>query len=304
MSPRYSEFASPSETRRILEHFGLSPKKGFGQNFLVNDQVVFRILELAEIAPDDTVLEVGPGIGTLTSALLKQVHKVVAVEKDPSLPEVLSHTLATWKGSFALIQKDALDLKQSDLGEPLPDKFVANLPYSVAATLVLDYFQRFAFLQSATVMVQKEVAERMMAKPGTKEYGAYTVKLSLFATVSGSFSVSPGNFMPAPHVDSTVIRLDADPLSDPRARKVREAACLMADAAFASRRKTIVNSCKTFFAGRGIEGTRTLAVLPAIFAAADVDPQVRGETLSREVFWKLGEALLTRLFETDETARV
>lgn len=292
---RASDLASPSATLAVLERFGLSPKKALGQNFLVSDQVVQRILALADVQPNERILEVGPGIGTLTSALLKRGAHVVAVERDPSLSDVLEHTLAEWEGRYRLVRKDALDLKVSDMGESAPLKLVANLPYAVAATIVLGYFQRFAFLKSATVMVQKEVAERMMARPGTKNYGAYTVKLSFYGKCEGSFLVTPGNFLPKPHVESMVIRLgrrEADGEGALLSPEVREAACLMADAAFVSRRKTIANSCKAYFAGRGADGAATIEQLPVIFAAAGVDGRVRGETLRPETYLRLGQALL------------
>lgn len=297
--PSFSDLASPGATREVLERFGLSPKKSFGQNFLINDGIIGKILELADVAPDDCVLEVGPGIGTLTNALLKRAARVVAVERDPSLPEVLSHTLAEWRHKFTLVHKDALDLKCSDIGEPLPNTMAANLPYAVAATIILDYFQRFPFLDSMTVMVQKEVAERICAKPATKEYGAYTVKLSMFASPVGGFAVGPSNFMPAPHVDSAVIRLDRkEAATAEQERELIQAACIMADAAFASRRKTIANSCKAYFSGRGSEGKRTAEVLPEIFEGAGIDPKLRGEVLDPDAFRRLGCAFLKAQYQS------
>lgn len=128
---------------------------------------------------------------------------------------MLAETLEPWWDSFTLIQKDALDLQLADLdGQDAPNKLVANLPYAVAATVVLDYFQRIESLDSATVMVQKEVADRMAAEPGTKNYGAYTVKLRLYAQPAGRFPVSPNNFFPPPRVDSAVIRLNRTPVLD------------------------------------------------------------------------------------------
>ena len=179
---------------------------------------------------------------------------------------------------------------------PLPNKLVSNLPYAVAATIVLDYLQRFPFLQSATVMVQKEVADRMMAKPGSKTYGAYTVKLGLHARAAGRFPVAPGNFFPPPHVESAVIRLDralaTDDAGNELSPELLKAACAMADAAFATRRKTIANSCKTYFGGRGAQGTAMLEALPHIFAEAGIDPKRRGESLTLEEFQRLGKAAL------------
>ena len=206
---------------------------------------------------------------------------------------MLEHTLAELRHRFLLIRKDALDLQRADLKGHIPDKLIANLPYGVAATLVLDHLVRFPSLTSVTVMVQREVACRMAAQPGRKDYGAYTVKLALRAVPAGTFSVSRNDFLPPPHVDSTVIRLDRrDDLPLWADEAVVQAACLMADAAFASRRKTIMNSCKAYFAGRGASGTRMIEALPQILEAADVSPRMRGETLPPETYLLLGRSLL------------
>ena len=299
---RCSPYASPSATRAVLEAHGLTAKYTFGQNFLVNDDVIRRILQLSAVEETNGVLEVGPGIGTLTAALLQRGRYVVAVERDADLPPVLADTLYPWRERFSLVEKDALQLTAADVEGALealpaadgamPNKLVSNLPSAVAATVVLDYFQRFASLDSATVMVQKEVAERMMARPGTKTYGAYTVKLGLYAQPAGHFAVGPGNFFPPPRVESTVIRLDRAPVTGPDGRpaspELLAAACTMADAAFATRRKTLANSCKTFFAGR----PHVQQQLPQLFARAAIDPRLRGEALSKEDFLALGQALL------------
>lgn len=291
-----SYLASPSATRAVLERHGLATKKALGQNFLVNDSVIARICELSEVCADDAVLEVGPGIGTLTVALLARAGRVLSVERDTDLPAVLAETCADFD-NFTLLSKDALTLSQADLDEAFgeaaaqgeaPNKFVANLPYAVAATLVLDFFQRFSSLQCATVMVQSEVADRMMAKMGTKDYGAYTVKLNLIAKPTGRFQVGPGNFFPPPRVTSAVIRLDR---RDDLGITAEEAAVasLMADAAFATRRKTIANSMKTFFSGRkGCDGV--VEKLPAILEGAGIDARRRGESLTLEEFIALGAA--------------
>lgn len=307
---RLSPLSTPSATRAVLEAHGIGTKYTLGQNFLVNDDVLKRIIALAEVGERDRILEVGPGIGTLTIALLKHAASVVAVERDPDLPAVLADTLYPWRERFLLIEKDALNLTAADIGEPPPSKFVSNLPYAVAATVVLDYFQQFPFLESATIMVQKEVADRMAAERGTKNYGAYTVKLGLYAEVAGRFAVGPGNFFPPPRVDSSVIRLNrrVPRMADgaPAAPEVIAAACLMADAAFANRRKTLANSCKTYFAGRGtfalpdgrlLEGAQVVGLLPTLFAAASVDPRRRGETLDQQEFLALGQALLASAAE-------
>lgn len=292
-----STLASLAATREVLADHGLTAKYSLGQNFLVNDAIVQKIVALAELDGADRVLEIGPGIGTLTMALLKGAAHVTSIERDADLPAVLEETLAPWWDTFTLIQKDALDLQLSDLNaQAMPTKLVANLPYAVAATVVLDYFQRIDSLQSATVMVQKEVADRMAAEPGTKNYGAYTVKLRLYAQPAGRFPVSPNNFFPPPRVDSAVIRLNRRPVTDasgaPLDANVVRAACTMADAAFASRRKTLSNSCKTYFAGRGARGGAVAQHLPELFERASIDPKRRGETLSLAEFVQLGQELL------------
>lgn len=310
-----SPLANPAVTRDVLEEHGLSTKHSLGQNFLINDAILQKIVELAELCAQDDVLEVGPGIGTLTIALLKRAGRVVSVERDRDLPAVLEDTLGPWASRFALISKDALDLTEDDVRAALatcgdaprdggqqasvrafPNKFVANLPYAVAATLVLDFFERFEWLESATVMVQKEVADRMCAEAGTKNCGAYTVKLRLHAEPAGRFLVSPNNFFPPPHVDSSVIRLNRRPVLDAQGNELSSellrASCDMADAAFASRRKTIANSFKMYFASRGNEGKSFIGRIPDLLDAAGIDAKRRGETLSLDEFIALGGAYL------------
>lgn len=292
-----SSLANLTTTREVLAEHELTAKYSLGQNFLVNDAIVEKIVALADLQDTDCVLEVGPGIGTLTMALLKNAAHVTSIERDADLPAVLAETLRPWWRSFTLIQKDALDLRLSDLDvQALPNKLVANLPYAVAATVVLDYFQRIESLQSATVMVQKEVADRMSAEPGTKNYGAYTVKLRLYAQPAGRFPVSPNNFFPPPRVDSAVIRLNRTAVLDEQGSQlggeVVRAACTMADAAFASRRKTLSNSCKTYFASRGAAGGAIVPHLPELFDQAGIDPKRRGETLSLTEFVRMGKAYL------------
>lgn len=304
-----SHLASPAVTRQVLEDHGLATKHALGQNFLINDSILQKIVALAELDSSDYVLEVGPGIGTLSVALLKTAGRLLSVERDTDLPAVLAETLEPWEDRFALINKDALELTQEDLdAQPAcpaakdcqrtqPNKFVANLPYAVAATLVLDFFQRFGQLDSATVMVQKEVADRMCAEIGTKNYGAYTVKLRMYATPAGRFPVSPNNFFPPPRVDSAVLRLNrttpVDEDGQPISEELVRAACTMADAAFASRRKTISNSFKMYFASRGAQSGAAVEDIPAILEAAGIDPKRRGETLTQAEFIALGKAYLS-----------
>ena len=296
----YSRLANPRETRAVLEGFGLATKHRLGQNFLVNDEVIGRIVNLAELDGNDVVLEVGPGIGTLTVAMLSACRAVCSIEADRELEQVLAQTCATDGEKFALVMGDALRVTPEQVSAALaglardgeapsqPNKFVANLPYQVAATLILKFFQDFGSLERACVMVQAEVADRICARPGNKTYGAYTAKLALLARPTGRFEVGPGNFMPPPRVDSAVVRLDRTPMADPasgeplsagRAARVAE----VIDAAFAQRRKTIRNSM-------GANGFEKDA-LDAAFAACDIAPTARAETLSPEDFVRLEGAL-------------
>ena len=254
-------------------------KHRLGQNFLVNDAIIEKIIALAEVAPGDAVLEVGPGIGTLTVALLGAGAQVTAIEADPTLPAVLAETCAQDGERLTLIEGDALKVDLAAI-DPAPTKFVANLPYQVAATIIMKAFEDMPSLERATVMVQAEVADRIAAAPDSKTYGAYTAKLALFGRVTGRFEVGPGNFMPPPHVDSAVVRIDRAPLVDvATARRVAP----VIDAAFAQRRKTIRNS----MAASGFEK----AALDAAFAACGIAPTARAETLAPEQFVQLAAAL-------------
>lgn len=308
--PIHSPYASVAATRQVMQEHGLDTKKSLGQHFLISDGIIDRICELAEVSSDDIIFEIGPGIGTLTYALLSRACGVVSVERDSDLMDVLAQTCADHASTFALVNADAQDVSAHGLAEAVkarpaiaectdrtqPNKLVANLPYAVAATLVLDCFQKLPALDSATVMVQSEVADRMCAQPSTKDYGAYTVKLSLYAQPAGRFTVKPSNFFPPPRVDSAVLRLNrhapttAD--GDPVPPAVISATCIMAEAAFATRRKTILNSAKTYFETRGEAGQPIIARLPSILEAANIDPRSRGESLTTDDFIRLGQAFV------------
>jgi 16S rRNA (adenine1518-N6/adenine1519-N6)-dimethyltransferase len=285
----HSSLASPRATINRLAKEGISARKSLGQHFLIDDGVVGRILRLAAPEADDLILEVGPGIGTLTEALLRVGASVVAVEKDERLLPVLEDITSRYPDRLNLISADALDL----IGSPAfsaalrATKLVANLPYAVAATVVLDCFQNLPSIQSATVMVQREVAERMTASPGSKDYGAYTVKLQFLAQPCGGFAVSRTSFLPPPRVDSAVVRLDR--LScQPTADELR-IGFMLVEAAFAERRKTIRNSMRSHFGANG----RDPAQADALLAAAAVSPTVRGETLPVETYRHLSATFVT-----------
>jgi 16S rRNA (adenine1518-N6/adenine1519-N6)-dimethyltransferase len=275
--------ASPSATLAILKRFGLATKKSLGQHFLVDDNVVGRILLLADIDPEAVVLEVGPGIGTLTTALCEHAGSVVAVERDAELLTALASTTADCL-RLAVIRADAVAVSANRLAEPFgaPTALVANLPYGVAATVVLRVFEEFEGIRSATVMVQAEVADRMAASPGGRQYGSYSVKLRLLARPVGRFEVSRTCFLPSPRVDSAVLRLERCPLSDDAAKLA--SAARLADAAFAQRRKTIRNS---------LRGTLDVATdqLDVALATAGIDGSLRAEVLEPQRFLALAEAL-------------
>ncbi|MBR3316440.1 MAG: 16S rRNA (adenine(1518)-N(6)/adenine(1519)-N(6))-dimethyltransferase RsmA [Atopobiaceae bacterium] len=280
----YSYLANPRETRAVLDQYELAPRHRLGQNFLVNDGVIGRILELAELSFDDVVYEVGPGIGTLTVALLPRVAKVVAVEADRDLPKVLVQTCATDGEKLALVQGDALRVDAARLAEAAgeaPTKLVSNLPYKVAATLILDVLEHMPSVKRLVVMVQAEVADRIAATSGSKTYGAYTAKLALYGKVTGRFEVGPANFMPPPHVNSTVVRIDRIPLSCDDPARVTE----VIDDAFAQRRKTIRNS----MSAKGWDKS----MLDEAFCAAGIDSRTRAEMLSVDDFVRLAYELVT-----------
>ena len=304
-SHQTSWLANQRATKETLERFGLATKYRLGQNFLVQDHVIEKIVQLAEVQPTDVVVEVGPGLGTLTVALLDNARAVCSLEADSELEQVLALTCKEpHPDSFALVMGDALAITPQKLAEayntlptvahdaatsaPMPTKFVSNLPYQVAATLILKFFQELPSLERAVVMVQAEVADRISAKPSTKAYGAYTAKLSLFAQVTGRFEVGPGNFMPPPRVNSAVVRLDRTQARNPVSSKLLSKEELLhtmsvIDAAFAQRRKTIRNS----MSASGFDKDK----LDQAFLATGIAPTVRAEVLTSQDFICLAAAL-------------
>lgn len=304
-SHQTSWLANQRATKETLERFGLATKYRLGQNFLVQDHVIEKIVQLAEVQPTDVLVEVGPGLGTLTVALLDRARAVCSLEADSELEQVLAVTCKEpHPDSFALVMGDALAITPQKLADaysalpavahdaatsaPMPTKFVSNLPYQVAATLILKFFQELSSLERAVVMVQAEVADRIAAKPSTKAYGAYTAKLSLFAQVTGRFEVGPGNFMPPPRVNSAVVRLDRTQARNPVTSKLLSEEELLhtmsvIDAAFAQRRKTIRNS----MSASGFDKDK----LDQAFLATGIAPTARAEVLTSQDFICLAAAL-------------
>ena len=302
----YSYLANVRETRATLARFGLVTKHRLGQNFLVSDAVVGKILGLAELVGDDVILEVGPGIGTLTVALLARAREVIAIEADRALEPVLATTCAQDAERLTLLWGDALRLvplvpsaTAASIGSPsspsslsgvapVPNKLVSNLPYQVAATLILKLLQELPSVGRLVVMIQAEVADRICAGPGSRVYGAYTAKLALWGQVTGHFEVGRGSFLPPPHVNSTVVRIDRAPMADPKTGLDLTPSQLdwvahVIDASFAQRRKTIRNS----LSAGGFARSR----LDKAFARSDIAPTARAESLSPSDFVRLADAL-------------
>jgi len=261
----------PKEIREIAGRLGVRPSKRLGQNFVIDPGTVRRIVALAGLAPGDTVLEVGPGFGSLTLGLLAAARRVIAVEVDPALAAELPTTVARRAPSLAprleVITADAARVTSLP-GEPLA--LVANLPYNVAVPVVLHLLATFGSLARGLVMVQAEVADRMTAPPGSRVYGVPSVKLAWFAAARRAGPVPRSAFWPVPNVDSALVAFARHPAPDVGAS--REEVFAVIDAAFAQRRKTL-RAALARWAGTAADAER-------ILRTAGVDPGARGESLT------------------------
>jgi 16S rRNA (adenine1518-N6/adenine1519-N6)-dimethyltransferase len=275
---------TPGDVRELAERLGVRPSKRLGQNFVVEQGTVRRIAALAAPGPGDVVLEVGPGLGSLTLALLEAgAGRVVAVEIDRVLADELPRTLAERAPARAdrvsVINADALRVGERDL-PAAPSMLVANLPYNVAVPVVLHLLAALPSLAHGLVMVQAEVADRMCAAPGSRVYGAPSVKLAWYAAARSAGTVPRTVFWPVPNVDS---RLVAFTRGDPPATSAtREQVFALVDAAFGQRRKTL-RAALAGWAGSAPEAERLLR-------AAGIDPGARGEALSVAQFARLAAA--------------
>ncbi len=275
---------TPSDVIQIARRLGVRPSKRLGQNFVIEPGTVRRIAALAALRPENVVLEVGPGLGSLTLALLEAGPAcVIAVEVDPVLAGGLPRTVASrapaLAGRLTVISGDALDVAERDLPAP-PSVLVANLPYNVAVPVLLHLLAALPSLERGLVMVQAEVADRMCAAPGSRVYGAPSVKLAWYATARPAGTVSRSVFWPVPNVDS---RLVAFTRHDPLATSAsREEVFAVVDAAFGQRRKTL-RAALASWAGSAPEAERLLR-------AAGIDPGARGESLSVAEFARLAAA--------------
>lgn len=269
------------EVRSIAERWGIRPTKQWGQNFVVDANTVRRIVRLAGVRAGDVVLEVGPGVGSLTLGLLAAGAHVVAVEIDPVLAEALPDTVTRLRPEDA----DRLDVLAGDalrvIALPLaPDALVANLPYNVAVPVVLHLLEAVPSLRTGLVMVQSEVADRLVAPPGSRTYGVPSVKLAWFARAVRAGAVPASVFWPVPRVESGLVaftRHESPPSSAPRAEVFA-----VIDAAFAQRRKTL-RAALAGWAGSAAEAER-------ILVAAGVDPGARGESLDIAQFARIASA--------------
>jgi 16S rRNA (adenine1518-N6/adenine1519-N6)-dimethyltransferase len=272
-----------AEIRALAARHGIRPTKQWGQNFVVDGNTVRRIVRVAGVGADDTVVEVGPGLGSLTLALLPVVDRVVAVEVDPVLAGALPETVAlhapTLTDRLEVVLADALAVRE--LPGPPPTALVANLPYNVSVPVVLRFLELFPSLHTILVMVQLEVAERLAAPPGSRTYGVPSVKAAWYADVRLAGSVSRSVFWPVPNVDSGLVMLTRR--EQPATTATRQEVFACVDAAFAQRRKTLRSTLK------GLAGSAGAA--EAALAHAGVDPMSRGEALGVEEFARIAEGL-------------
>ncbi len=273
----------PADVRSLAASLGIRPTKQRGQNFVIDANTVRRIVRAADLEPTDVVVEVGPGLGSLTLALLGAVERVVAIEIDPLLAAALPATIATYAPDhvdrFEVVEADAL--RVTSLPDPQPTALVANLPYNVSVPVLLHLMTLLPTLRKGLVMVQSEVADRLAAEPGSRTYGVPSVKAAWFASVRRAGAIGRNVFWPAPNVDSGLVAWEH---RDPPAVDVsREEVFAVIDAAFAQRRKTLRSTLK------GYAGSAEAA--EAALAHAGVSPMARGESLGIEEFARIAEGL-------------
>lgn len=283
----------PTTVRAIAAEIGLRPTKQRGQNFVIDANTVRRIVNLAGVQPGDSVLEIGPGLGSLTLGLLEVAEHVTAVEIDANLAERLPATVNDRMPGRAerltVISDDALRIQR--LPDPQPTTVVANLPYNVSVPVLLHLLATFPSLERGLVMVQAEVADRLVAKPGSKVYGVPSPKLAWYCRASRVGSVAPSVFWPAPNVDSGLVAMTRTaPIQTSASRQL---VFSVIDAAFAQRRKMLRAALAP------ICGSSSAA--SALLERAGVDPQVRGEMLGIEDFARIAEEVATSVTAPRDT---
>jgi 16S rRNA (adenine1518-N6/adenine1519-N6)-dimethyltransferase len=267
----------------LADRYAVRPTKQRGQNFVIDANTVRRIVRVADLDTDDVVLEVGPGLGSLTLALLERVASVIAVEVDPVLAQALPGTIASFAPDdtdrVVVIEDDAMRLVE--LPDHEPTALVANLPYNVAVPVLLHLLATFPLIRHVLVMVQLEVAERLAAPPGSKTYGVPSVKAAWYADVRKVGVVGRNVFWPAPNVDSGLVAMSRR--EPPTSNVTRDQVFALVDAAFAQRRKTL-RAALASYAGSADRAERALR-------EAGVDPSARGERLTVEDFARVADAL-------------
>lgn len=277
-----SHLLGPVEIRELAAELDVTPTKKLGQNFVHDPNTVRRIVAAAELSFDDVVVEVGPGLGSLTLGLIDTVEDVIALEIDPRLagrlPQTVQERAPEYADRLTVINKDALKVVRGDVDKQ-PTALVANLPYNVSVPVLLHLLAEFPTIRRVLVMVQKEVADRLAAKPGSKIYGVPSVKASFYGDVSRAGTIGKHVFWPAPNIESGLVRIDVHGNPSP---ELREHLFPLVDAAFAQRRKTLRSTLS------GIYGSPAAA--EEALRAVGIDPGLRGEALSVEDFLKLGEA--------------
>lgn len=272
---------NPTGTIEILKKYNFNFQKRYGQNFLIDSHILEKIIDAAGITKEDCVLEIGPGIGTMTQYLAESAGEVAAVEIDRALIPILKDTLSDYR-NVTVINEDILKVDINSLvrerNQDRPIKVVANLPYYITTPIIMGLFESHVPLKSITVMVQKEVAQRMQVGPGTKDYGALSLAVQYYAKPQIVADVSPNCFIPRPQVGSAVIRLDR--YEKPRiAVDDEEVLFAVIRAAFNQRRKTLANSL-----GNAGELEITRQQTSQALAALGLDPAVRGEALTLQEF--------------------
>ncbi|MBO4514637.1 MAG: 16S rRNA (adenine(1518)-N(6)/adenine(1519)-N(6))-dimethyltransferase RsmA [Lachnospiraceae bacterium] len=278
----------PRNTIEILQKYKFNFQKKYGQNFLIDTSVLERIVAAAEITKEDCILEIGPGIGTMTQYLAEAAGQVIAVEIDKALIPILGETLAAYT-NVTVINADVLKLDLKQLAEEKnggrPIKVVANLPYYVTTPIIMSLFESGVPLESITIMVQKEVAERMQVGPGTKDYGALSLAVQFYAKPEIVANVPPNCFIPRPTVGSAVIRLTRHPKPPVEVRDAEYMFALIR-ASFNQRRKTLSNGLSNA-PELGLSREKVAKALETMGLSATV----RGETLTLEQFAKLSNLL-------------
>lgn len=281
--------SNPTETKAVLDMFGFSFAKKYGQNFLIDGNIVSNIVKNAGITKEDTVLEIGPGIGTMTQVLCEQAKNVIAVEIDKRLIDVLAFTLRDYD-NVTVINSDILKCNIEELCKQYSSngrlKVVANLPYYITTPIIMELLEKNnnSVIESITVMIQKEVAERLGAEPGNKDYGAITLSINYYSDANIVMTVPASCFMPRPNVDSAVIRMDIYD-KPPVATKDEVKMFKVIKAAFSQRRKTLVNSVSS---STDIAKETILKSLNEM----GLSESVRGETLSLEQFAELSDRII------------